>query len=193
MKRTSTFQRKTNETEIKGSLNLDGKGIASIQTGLGFLDHMLELWAFHSGFDVTISCRGDLHVCAHHSVEDIAIALGEAFDKALGDRKGISRYATFFMPMDETLTRTVIDVSGRSYHIFNGKLECEKVGDFPVEMTWHFFHSFASNARLTLHQEILYGENDHHRIESLFKGFGRALAQAVAITTDKVPSSKGVL
>ncbi len=193
MKRVSDFHRKTNETEIKGSLNLDGKGVGSIQTGLGFFDHMLELFAFHSGFDVTIACDGDLHVCAHHSVEDIAISLGSAFYSALGDRKGITRYATFFMPMDETLTRTVIDISGRCYHLFKGEFESEKIGDFPVEMTQHFFYSFASSAKLTLHQEILYGDNDHHRIESLFKGFGRVLAQAVAITTDKVPSSKGVL
>lgn len=193
MKRASDFKRKTSETSIEGKLLIEGSGTGIINTGIGFLDHMLELLAFHSGFDLTLNCDGDLHVCAHHTIEDIALALGAALDDALGDKKGIARYATFFMPMDETLTRTVIDISGRPYHVFNGKLESESVGSFPVEMTRHFFHSFATGSRMTLHQEILYGENDHHRIESLFKGLGRALTQAVLVTSDKVPSSKGVL
>ncbi|MFH2131749.1 MAG: imidazoleglycerol-phosphate dehydratase HisB [bacterium] len=193
MKKKTDFHRKTKETDIQGSLILAGKGLSDIQTGIGFLDHMLDLWSFHSGFDVRLTCKGDLQVCAHHSIEDIAIALGAAFLEALGDHKGITRYATVFLPMDETLTRTVVDISGRPFHVFKGSFGTEKIGDFPVEMTAHFFSSFALNAKLTLHQEILYGDNDHHRVESLFKGLGRALAQAVSVTTDKVPSSKGVL
>jgi len=193
MSRYSDFHRKTAETDIKGSLNLAGEGVNDIKSGIGFLDHMLELWAFHSGFNLTLSCEGDLHICAHHSIEDIAIALGTAFIEALGDRKGIARYATVFLPMDETLTRTVVDISGRPVHVFMGDLSTESIGDFPAEMTKHFFYSFATNAKLTLHQEILYGDNDHHRIESLFKGFGKALSQAVQVTSDRIPSSKGVL
>ncbi|MBT3225774.1 MAG: imidazoleglycerol-phosphate dehydratase HisB [Deltaproteobacteria bacterium] len=193
MNRKTNFHRKTNETDIRGQLNLAGKGVSEVQTGIGFLDHMLDLWAFHSGFDLTLSCQGDLHVCAHHSIEDIAIVLGNSFFEALGDRKGIARYATVFLPMDETLTRTVIDISGRPCHIFHGDFGTEEIGSFPVEMTQHFFNSFATSAKLTLHQEIVYGSNDHHRVESLFKGFGKALAQAITVTTDKIPSSKGVL
>jgi len=193
MKRVSDFKRKTNETAITGNLDLDGNGESHIRTGIGFLDHMLELWAFHSGFNLVLNCDGDLHVCAHHSIEDIAIAMGEALFQALGDRKGIARYATCFMPMDETLTRTIIDISGRPYHIFNGQFDAMVIGEYPVEMTKHFFCSFATNARLTLHQEILYGDNDHHRVESLFKGLGRGLSQAVRITGNQIPSSKGVL
>ena len=193
MKRKIDFDRKTKETEIKGQLSLAGKGISEVETGIGFLDHMLDLWVFHSGFDLTLSCRGDLHVCAHHSIEDIAIVLGSSFLDALGDRKGIARYATVFLPMDETLTRTVIDISGRPCHVFLGSFGKDDIGSFPVEMTQHFFQSFATSAKMTLHQEILYGDNDHHRIESLFKGFGKALAQAVIVTTDRIPSSKGIL
>lgn len=193
MSRKTIFHRKTNETEIKGQLNLAGKGVCDIQTGIGFLDHMLELWAFHSGFDVTLNCQGDLHVCAHHSIEDIAITLGTGFLEALTDRKGIARYASVYLPMDETLTRTVVDISGRPCHVFKGVLKGNKIGDFPLEMTQHFFQSFVSNAKITLHQEILYGDNDHHRVESLFKGFAMALAQATTLTSKKIPSSKGVL
>lgn len=193
MKRESEFTRSTSETHITGKLDLSGEGKAEVQTGIGFLDHMLELWAFHSGFNLNLSCKGDLHVCAHHSIEDIAITLGSAVFNALGDRKGIARYATFFMPMDETLTRTIVDISGRAYHVFKGDFDTETIGEYPVEMTKHFFYSFATNAKLTLHQEVLYGENDHHRVESLFKGFGRALAEAVSITSDRIPSTKGVL
>jgi imidazoleglycerol-phosphate dehydratase len=193
MKKKVIFNRKTKETDIQGHLKLAGKGISEIQTGIGFLDHMLDLWAFHSGFDLTLSCKGDLHVCAHHSVEDIALVLGSSFLEALGDRKGIARYATVFLPMDETLTRTVIDISGRPCHVFHGSFGKDDIGSFPVEMTQHFFQSFATSAKMTLHQEILYGDNDHHRIESLFKGFGKALAQAITVTTDRIPSSKGIL
>ncbi|MCP4296032.1 MAG: imidazoleglycerol-phosphate dehydratase HisB [Proteobacteria bacterium] len=194
MSRKQNFDRKTLETHVQGFINIDGKGTEKIDTGIGFLDHMLHLFAFHSGFDIDLKCNGDLEVCAHHSIEDIALTLGNAINSALGDRKGICRYASCYLPMDETLTRTVIDVSGRPFHIFSGKLETEMVGAFPTEMVSHFFQSFSKAANITLHQEILYGENDHHRIESLFKGFARAMAEAVKITSDnKVPSSKGVL
>ncbi len=194
MARKKSFDRKTLETRVKGSININGKSKGTIETGVGFLDHMLDLFKFHSGFDLDLKCEGDLEVCAHHSIEDIALALGGAIDSALGDRKGTRRYATCYLPMDETLTRTVVDLSGRPYHIFRGKLETENVGTFPTEMVSHFFQSLGRAANITLHQEILYGENDHHRIESLFKGFARALAEAVEVTSEgRIPSSKGVL
>lgn len=193
MKRNSEFSRRTKETEISGNLTLEGSGAAKAATGIGFLDHMLTLWAFHAGFDLSLTCKGDLHVCAHHSVEDIALALGGAFKETLNDRAGIARYGTVYMPMDETLSRTVVDISGRPHHVFRGAFSTQKVGEFPVEMTRHFFGSFATAAEITLHQEILYGDNDHHRVESLFKGFGRVLAKAVVIVDGRIPSTKGVL
>ena len=191
--RSQTFDRKTKETHIQGSINLDGAGKADISTGVGFLDHMLELFTFHSGFDLTLKNDGDLEVDTHHSVEDIALALGDAVKTALGDCKGIARYATFYLPMDETLVRTSLDISGRAYHIFRGHYGGEMVGELPTEMATHFFKSFSDKAGFTLHQEILYGQNDHHKVEALFKGFGRALREAVAIVGDEVPSTKGVL
>ena len=194
MKRETTFQRITNETEIQGKLNLDGSGIRKIKTGIGFLDHMLELWTFHGEFDLELTCKGDLHVCPHHSIEDIAITLGEAFQKALGERKGIERYATCYLPMDETLSRTVIDISGRPVHLFHAQFHTPVIGTFPTEMVSHFFYSFTINAGITLHQEILYGSNDHHKAESLFKGLAKALQQGVRIKSgETVPSTKGIL
>ncbi len=193
MARTSSFDRKTKETHIQGEVNLDGAGNHRIKTGIGFLDHMLELFAFHSGFDISLMNEGDIHVDTHHSVEDIALALGEAVKNALGDCKGIARYATFYLPMDETLVRTSLDISGRAYHIFRGYYGGEMVGELPTEMATHFFKSFADKAGFTLHQEILYGQNDHHKVEGLFKGFGRALRDAVKVVGTEVPSSKGVL
>lgn len=195
MNRENQFTRNTNETQIEGKIVLNGKGDCRIQSGIGFLDHMLNLFAFHAGFDLQLTCKGDLEVCPHHTIEDIALALGTAFSQAMGERKGIRRYATCYLPMDETLTRTVIDISGRAGYFFRGKFQTPAVGEFPTEMTTHFFHSLAMNAGITLHQEVLYGDNDHHRIESLFKGFGRALSEAVEVQTDGkgVPSTKGVL
>ncbi|PCI28469.1 MAG: imidazoleglycerol-phosphate dehydratase [SAR324 cluster bacterium] len=194
MERKHSFDRKTLETHVKGSLNLDGSGQGNIKTGIGFLDHMLDVFKFHSGFDLELECEGDLEVCPHHTIEDIALTLGDALLAALGERRGITRYATCYLPMDETLTRTVLDISGRPYHVFRGAFKTEKVGALPTEMVQHFFYSFCMNSRLTLHQEIFYGENDHHLIESLFKGFARALADAVKVTgSDRIPSSKGVL
>ncbi|MCP4104568.1 MAG: imidazoleglycerol-phosphate dehydratase HisB [Desulfobacteraceae bacterium] len=195
MKRNTNFQRITSETDIKGILNLDGSGKRTIDTGIGFLNHMLELWTFHAGFDLELICKGDLDVCPHHSIEDIAIALGQAFEKSMGDRKGIQRYATCYLPMDETLSRTVVDISGRPVHIFNCHFNTHAVGKFPTEMVSHFFYSFTMNAGITLHQEILYGNNDHHKVESLFKGLSRALTDAIICKNgDKdVPSTKGLL
>lgn len=193
MKRKLNFERVTRETDIKGSITINGKGVSEIDTGIGFLNHMLDLFAFHSGWDITVTCRGDLEVCAHHSVEDIALTLGKALDDLLGDRKGISRYAFSFLPMDEALTRTVVDVSGRPCHVFEGEFESDHIGELPTEMIRHFFYSFSMSARLTLHQAILYGDNDHHKAESLFKGFARCMADALSSTTSGVPSSKGVL
>ena len=193
MNRKTSFSRKTRETNIEGKLNLQGYGQAEINTGIGFMDHMLELWTFHSGFDLKIDCQGDLKVDPHHSIEDMALALGEAVDTILADRKGITRYATCFLPMDEALTRTVVDLSGRPVHVFRGDFQSENIGGFPTEMVRHFFYSFTMSSKITLHQEIVYGENDHHKIESLFKGFARVLASSTAVTTNIIPSTKGVL
>lgn len=193
MKQKKTFNRKTKETNIKGSFNLKGSGRAKIESGVGFMDHMLELLAFHSGFDLELVCKGDLNVDPHHSIEDIAIIIGETFDELLGDRKGILRYATCFLPMDESLTRTVVDLSGRPYHIFRGDFQSENLGGFPTGMVKHFFYSFSMRSKITLHQEIIYGENDHHKIESLFKGLAKSLARASMVVSDAIPSSKGIL
>ncbi len=193
MKRQAKFERNTKETQIKGSLLIDGKGIAKIETGIGFLDHMLELFAFHSNIDLNLKCKGDLEVCPHHTIEDIALSLGSALSDALGNRKGIARYATFYLPMDETLTRTSIDISGRPYHVLIGEFSTQQIGALPTEMLKHFFYSFCMEAKLTLHQEIIYGSNDHHRAESLFKGLAKCLAKAVTIESDQIPSTKGQL
>jgi len=179
MTRNTNFSRKTGETQIQGCLNLDGSQNRNIDTGVAFLDHMLDLLAFHGRFDLEIKCIGDLDVCPHHTIEDTAITLGQAFVKAIGDRKGIIRYGSCYLPMDETLTRTVLDISGRPFHVYKGELSSPSVGNFPTEMVSHFFYSFAINASITLHQEILYGSNDHHKIESLFKGLAVALNIAV--------------
>ena len=193
MQRKHKFERITKETNIRGNLVIEGRGKATIKTGIGFLDHMLDLFAFHSGFDLELTCKGDIEVCPHHSVEDIALSLGEAFNSALKDKKGIKRYSTVYLPMDETLSRTVLDISGRPFHVFLGEFKTELIGALPTEMIQHFFYSFSMAAKLTLHQEIVYGNNDHHKAESLFKGFAKALSEAVLIDSKSLPSSKGVL
>ncbi len=195
MTNTAKFKRETFETKILGSINLNGSGKGTIQSGIGFLDHMLELFKFHAGFDLELKVEGDLHICPHHTIEDVGLTLGSAFQDALKDKKGINRYATCYLPMDESLTRTVLDISGRSYHVFQGQFKTENVGQFPTEMVSHFFQSFSSTAFITLHQEILYGENDHHKIESLFKGFARAIHQAISkrVGFEVLPSTKGTL
>lgn len=194
LQRGASFQRKTNETDISISLNLDGKGSSSINTGLKFFDHMLEQIARHGLVDLNISCDGDLEVDEHHTVEDVAIALGETLIKALGDKKGIERYA-FVLPMDEAQATVALDLSGRPYLVFEGEFNREYVGDLPTEMVKHFFYSLAMSLKATLHISFD-GENDHHKIEACFKGFARTLKSAVERnlrTMDQIPSSKGAL
>jgi imidazoleglycerol-phosphate dehydratase len=185
--------RKTKETEIIIELNLDGEGKSSIKTGIGFMDHMLELLAFHSQIDLTVDTKGDLEVDTHHTVEDIGLTFGKAFLRALGDKKGINRYSYIYLPMDEALTRIVLDISGRPYTKYDVNLKFNKIGDMESQSFKEFFTSFANESKTTLHIENLYGENDHHIIESVFKGFGRALKEGVKITSNKTQSTKGVL
>ena len=194
--RQATISRKTKETDIQLFLNLDGTGKAEIDTGVGFLNHMLELLAFHSGFDLTVRCKGDTWVDDHHSVEDIGIALGQAVLEALGDKKGITRYGNFLLPMDEALVLVAIDLSGRDTLGYQVQLPTEKVGAFDTELVKEFMLGFVRNAKACLHFHQLAGENTHHIIEAMFKGLGRALRQAVAIDPQRAgetPSSKGVI
>jgi imidazoleglycerol-phosphate dehydratase len=194
--RRATITRKTNETEITVSVGLDGAGTARVATGVGFFDHMLDQVARHSGIDLEISVKGDLHIDMHHTVEDTGIALGQAVRQALGDRKGIGRYADVHLPMDETLTRVAMDVSGRPFLVFKADFTAPKIGDFDTELVREFFQAFAMNAGITLHVETLYGANSHHIAESCFKGLARALRAAIAIDArrkDEIPSTKGSL
>ena len=194
--RTAEINRKTNETDIKLSLDLDGTGKSEINSGVGFLDHMLTLFARHGRFDLTLSCDGDTYVDDHHSVEDIGIALGQAFAQALSDKRGIIRYGSFILPMDETLILSAVDISGRSYLNYDLHIPTDKVGTFDTELTEEFFWGFVRNANLTLHIKQLEGKNSHHIIEGAFKSFGRSMKQAVAIDAafrDEIPSTKGVL
>jgi imidazoleglycerol-phosphate dehydratase len=194
--RSATISRKTAETDVSVSVALDGTGRATIATGIGFLDHMLELFARHGLFDLDIKVAGDLHVDQHHSAEDCGIALGQAFAKALGDKRGVTRYADSHLPMDEALTRVCVDISGRPFLVFRTQLRVEKIGNFDTELVREWFQAFAMNAGLTLHVETFYGENAHHIAESCFKGLARALRAAVAIDPreeGRVPSTKGTL
>lgn len=191
--RKATLRRTTGETDISISLTVDGTGRFEGTSGIGFFDHMLHLLARHSGMDISLTCQGDLDVDNHHTIEDIGITLGEVFDKALGDKKGIHRYGCFFCPMDETLSRIVLDLSGRSYLVFDVDIPVERIGSFETEMTREFFLAFANNAKMNLHMATLYGVNGHHIVESLFKGIGHALKEAVTIEGDTVLSTKGVL
>ena len=194
--RTATIKRDTKETQIRLELNLDGTGRADIATGCGFLDHMLELFARHGDFDLTVACHGDTQVDCHHSVEDIGICLGKAFTQALGDKRGITRYGSFLLPMDEALILSAVDISGRSCLSYGLDIPTEKIGTFDTELVEEFFLAFVRNAGVTLHLRQLDGTNSHHIIEAAFKGFGRALAQAVAPdpkSAGEVPSTKGVL
>ena len=185
--------RNTLETKIKVEINLDGSGEAKIDTGVGFLDHMLTLMAFHGKFDLTILAKGDLCVDDHHTIEDIAICLGEAFKEAIGDRRGIRRYSTVYIPMDESLAYTSIDISNRPYLVFNVDFTAEKIGNMSTQMFKEFFRAFVNESRITLHINLLYGENDHHKIEAVFKSFARALKEGSEIISKEVSSSKGVL
>lgn len=191
--RTAKIERKTNETDIFIEINIDGTGQSHIDTGIGFFDHMLQSMAFHGPFDLKVICKGDLYVDDHHSVEDIGIALGQAFCDALGDKKGIKRYASSYIPMDEALCLVSIDISGRSYFVFNVEFETEKLGSMSTQNFKEFFRAFSHNAGITLHINLLYGENDHHKIETVFKAFSKALKEAASIVAKDIPSSKGVL
>ena len=194
--RAASVSRRTAETNIALSLALDGSGRGEIATGIGFLDHMLELFARHALVDLAVKATGDLHVDQHHTAEDTGIALGQAFAQALSDKKGIVRYADVHLPMDETLTRVALDVSGRPFLVFRTAFPTEKVGGFDTELVREFFQAFAMRAGLTLHVETLYGENSHHIAESCFKGLARALRAAVAIdpaAAGEIPSTKGSL
>jgi imidazoleglycerol-phosphate dehydratase len=194
--RSTEVTRNTSETRISVKVALDGTGRYDVTTGVGFFDHMLEQLARHSLIDIEVQAHGDLHIDQHHTVEDVGIALGQAISQALDDRKGIARYASIDLPMDETLTSAAVDVSGRPYLIWNVEFSRPKVGEFDTELFREFFQAFAQNAGITLHVETLYGENDHHVAESCFKALARALRSAVAIDPDqpdRVPSTKGRL
>ena len=194
--RQAVIERTTKETDIRLSLNLDGTGKAEIDTGVGFLNHMLELLAIHSSFDLTVQCKGDTWVDDHHSVEDIGIAFGQALSEALDDKKGITRYGNFLLPMDEALVLVAIDLSGRETLGYQVQLPTEKVGTFDTELVKEFMLGFTRNAKACLHFHQLAGENTHHIIEAMFKGMGRALRQAVTIDparAGETPSSKGLL
>ncbi len=192
--RAAKIKRETSETSIELSLNLDGKGSFSGSTGIGFLDHMLNLTACHGGFDLDVKLCGDFQVDTHHSVEDLGIVLGDALTKALGDKKGIVRYGCFFCPMDEALSRVVLDLSGRPWLVYDVKLPVERIGTFETEMLKEFLYALAVHGKMNLHVANLYGENAHHIVESVFKGLGHALAQAVSKSGKKeILSTKGVL
>jgi imidazoleglycerol-phosphate dehydratase len=194
--RSAAITRKTNETEISVTVGLDGAGIGDVATGVGFFDHMLDQIARHALIDLTIRAKGDLHIDQHHTVEDVGIALGQALAKALGDKRGIVRYADCLLPMDETLTRVALDISGRPFLVFKVAFPTEKIGGFDTQLVREFFQAVAVHAGVTLHIETLYGANSHHIAESCFKGVARALGAAIAIDgrqAERVPSTKGAL
>lgn len=194
--RQATINRKTAETDISLKLNIDGKGVSKIDSGCGFLDHMLTLFARHARFDLELYCKGDVEVDFHHTAEDIGIALGDAFSNALGDKKGIVRYGNFLLPMDESLVLCAVDISGRSHLEYSLPMRAKKVGNFDTELVEEFFEAFTRNAKITLHITKLNGKNAHHIIEAAYKAVAHALKQAVAIEIeykDEIPSTKGVL
>jgi imidazoleglycerol-phosphate dehydratase len=193
--RTASIGRNTAETSVSVTLNLDGTGVSEVQTGVQFMDHMLNLFAKHGLFDLDVSCKGDLGVDAHHSIEDIGICLGLALEKALADKKGIVRFAHAYYPMDETLVRVTVDLSGRPYLVYNVRVERERVGKLESELMEEFWKALVTHARLNLHIELLYGRNTHHIFEAMFKAAARALSLATRIDSrvQGVPSTKGVL
>jgi len=194
--RKASINRNTKETSIKVDVNLDGNGKSSIKTGIGFLDHMMEQIAKHSLIDIDLKAKGDLHIDLHHTTEDSGIAFGEALKKALGDKKGIKRYASATIPMDETLSRVSLDLSNRPYLVWNVKLAVEKLGEMDTELFKEWFHAFSQSAGITLHVENIYGDNSHHKIESCYKGLARALREAVQVdqrAEDIIPSTKGTI
>jgi len=193
--RTATITRHTNETQIELALNLDGDGAAQIDTGVGFFDHMLHHVAHHGLFDLSVKASGDLHIDAHHTIEDVAICLGRALDEALGDRRGIARMGAAHVPMDEALARVVVDLSGRPYAVIQADFRDAAIGQMPTTLVTHVLESIAFQGRMNLHAAVLYGRDDHHKAEALFKALGRALAAAVALDPRRggVPSTKGTL
>jgi imidazoleglycerol-phosphate dehydratase len=193
--RKASLTRNTKETSIQLMLNLDGSGNSQLNTGIGFFNHMLTLFSSHGFMDLEVNCQGDLEVDQHHTVEDVGIVLGKAFHKALGDKQGITRYATEYSPMDESLSRIVVDISGRPFLHYDVNIPVEKVGQFDTELVEEFFRAFVNHAEITLHIQLLYGKNGHHIIESIFKGVGRALDQATQIQEriKGVRSTKGML
>ncbi len=196
MTRSATIKRTTKETSIEAALNVDGSGVYSIATGIGFLDHMLEQLSRHSLMDITLKAEGDLHIDFHHTAEDSGIVLGQALAQALGERKGITRYADCHLAMDETLTRCAVDISGRPYLVWNVSFSRDKIGDMDTELFREWFQAFAQNAGITLHIATLYGENNHHIAETCFKALARTLKTAISIDprqSDRIPSTKGTL
>lgn len=196
MKRQATIERKTKETDIAARVDLDGTGAYDVETGIGFLDHMLEQLARHSLIDITLRAKGDLHIDYHHTTEDSGIVLGQAVAKAMGDKTGITRYADVHLPMDETMTRVAVDVSGRPFLVWKVEFSRPKLGEMDTELFREWFQAFAQNAGITLHVENLYGENNHHIAETCYKGLARALRQALALDprqAGRVPSTKGTL
>ncbi|WP_416326396.1 imidazoleglycerol-phosphate dehydratase HisB [[Eubacterium] hominis] len=191
--RIVTKERETNETNIRCSLNLDGNRISDIQTGIGFFDHMLTLFAFHSGIDLTLQAKGDLDVCDHHTVEDCGILLGTCVKEALGERRGIARYGSMMLPMDETLCNVTLDISGRPFLVYQCELKRDTIGTFSCEMVEEFLRAFAFASGMTLHVNVMYGTNDHHKVEAIFKALGRALKEAIKVEGDTLPSTKGKL
>ena len=191
--RTAQIDRKTRETDIALSIDLDGKGNVSVDTGIGFFDHMLTALAVHCGIDLNVKCQGDLYVDAHHTVEDTGICLGKAFAQALGDKSGIARYGSAYVPMDEALAFCSLDISGRAFLVFNAQFSEDRIGQFDTCLTEEFFRAFAFNAGITLHIREEYGKNDHHICEAIFKAAAHALKQAIAVNGGAVLSTKGVL
>ncbi|MEG0314224.1 MAG: imidazoleglycerol-phosphate dehydratase HisB [Erysipelotrichaceae bacterium] len=191
--RKSEINRKTKETEVMVKLDLDGSGKSVVNTGVGFLDHMLRLMAFHAKIDLNVEATGDIDVDDHHLIEDVGITLGTCLLEALGKKEGIQRYSTVYLPMDEALARVCIDISGRSYLVFNAEFNRENINGFSTEMVEEFLRAVAFNMKTTLHVEIEYGTNDHHKIEAIFKGFGKALKEAIKVDGTELPSTKGII
>jgi len=193
MDRKTSEERKTNETDIKLDLSIDGTGNASVSTGIGFFDHMLTSLCIHAGWDLSLTCNGDLDIDGHHTIEDVGIVLGKAFGTCISDKKGLARYGSFFIPMDEALASAHTDLSGRPYLVFDADFRAEKIGDLDTQLILEFFRAFAMNAQITLHLAVIYGENDHHKVEALFKALAHSLKTAVQKDGDALLSAKGSL
>ena len=191
--RQAAIERKTNETWVKVSLDLDDKGKSHIRTGIGFLDHMLELFAFRAGINLQVECDGDLHIDGHHTTEDVGIVIGQAIARSLGDKSGIKRYGHISLPMDESLVHCALDISGRAFLVFNAEMPSQRAGDLDTELVEEFFRGFTFNSGMTLHINVAYGKNTHHIIEGIFKAFGCALKEAITITGEGIPSTKGII